>query len=157
MGKKWFFFNPEDHLIYFEPQTLKNALESAGYEVIQIRSVIRYMSLGEIILSFRPYAKRTCDLILKALKIISLDRWVFRFHLGEMEAFARKPESKDKAQGLSEGTAKTMDVLCCPKCVGELEMMFPQVFCKNCTAVYNIEHGVINFSKYSKKPVGDSI
>lgn len=151
MGKKWFYFKPEEHLIYFDPKTLRAAIEKAGFDVLTIRPCIKSMSLGELIMRFRPYAKRTGDLLLKVTKTLRVDRWIVNFGLGELEVFA-KCRKAGQDQLISE-KATTLEVLCCPKCEGDLKIKFPQVICDQCLASYEIESGVINFSKYAKSKI----
>lgn len=49
MGKNWHFYAPPQHLYFFSQKTLTTLLKQAGYEVIKIEKVGKYVSLRYIL------------------------------------------------------------------------------------------------------------
>lgn len=148
LKRRWFHFKPEEHLVYFDPKTLNRVLSKAGFEILDVRPLTKYMTVGELLIWIRPYAKRFFDFILKLVKYLRLDKYPLRMRTGEIEAFARLSTVAKAAR--SKELNSNLDVFCCPKCEGELLLQFPEVVCQKCHASYDIENGVINFSKYAK-------
>jgi 2-polyprenyl-3-methyl-5-hydroxy-6-metoxy-1,4-benzoquinol methylase len=91
MGKRWVLLLRE-HLWYFSPETIRQLLEPAGYDVVDIRANLVTFSLRNILKRIAQYSP-------EKLKFLSqqpvhsfdlLNAVVFRFPMGEMTVIAQK-------------------------------------------------------------------
>lgn len=157
LGKHWYHLKPEEHLIYFSPATIKLCLEKANFEVLEIKPMKIHMALGDILMRLRRYSKPICDLMLKFVKLMKWDRKVIKLLTGEIEVWARpKPIGVElaksrKAFPVDNEPTPILGVVCCPNCRGELYPENQHLNCLGCDSAFDIEFGVINFSKYAKQ------
>ena len=153
MRKHWYHYKPDEHLVYFSPQTITMALERTGFEVLEIRPMPVYMAIGDIFMRMRRYSKPIFDFCHKMAKLFKIDRKVIRLFTGEMEVWARpKSESNTRrAFPLDIEPTPILGVVHCPNCEGELYPESSELICLSCDSSFDIEFGVINFSKYGKR------
>ena len=160
MGRHWYHFKPEEHLIYFSPETIKTALEKSGYEVLQMRPMITYMKVKDIWLRLMRYSKTLAGFGLKLSKWLNLENKMVRLSVGEMEVWARPQRPATKAhlkipRPVDIESSSLLSVTCCPHCRSDLfKDEFSQnneILCTNCDSSYEIVAGVIDFSRYGKR------
>lgn len=153
MGKKWYHFKPEEHLLYFTPATLTAVLEKAGFEVIKIQSMPMYMKVRDIFMRLRRYSERGANLCLKICKWLGFSDLTLKICAGEMEAWAR-PKVQNRGRKVfpvDPPDTPVGHVVCCPHCRADLVAVDGEILCTDCDSSYGIEAGVIDFSRYGKK------
>jgi 2-polyprenyl-3-methyl-5-hydroxy-6-metoxy-1,4-benzoquinol methylase len=159
MGKSWYHFKPEEHLLYFTPKTLTAALDKAGFEVVRITPMPMFMRVKDIFARLRRYSERGANLCLKICQFLGVADLTLKIYAGEMEAWARPkaegshPAEKrlPKARPVSPHETPVSEVVCCPNCRGDLAAGDGEILCTDCDSSYGIEAGVIDFSRYGKK------
>jgi predicted TPR repeat methyltransferase len=55
MGRRWYFYIPEEHLYYFSPRSLCRLVERCGFEVVSCRSSGKPMTFDYALAQFREY------------------------------------------------------------------------------------------------------
>lgn len=153
--KHWYHFRPDEHLLYFKPDNIKLTLECAGFEVSRVEPAVSYMSVTDILMRLRYYSKFWSDLGLKLARFLKFDQKIFKVGTGEMEVWARpkagKPRLPQPYPAFLEPTP-LLEVVSCPNCDNDDLKLGPmELVCKSCNSVYEIESGVVNFSRYSKR------
>lgn len=154
MGKSWYHFKPEEHLIYFSPATLTAALEKSGFEVIKIKPMPMYMRVKDILSRLRRYSERGANFCLKICQFLGIADKTIKIYAGEMEAWARPKATEKRTHKVFPANIESMpmsELLCCPHCRSELEGEGGEILCTNCDSSYEIVAGVIDFSRYGKK------
>jgi len=98
MGRRWFFYIPEEHLHYFGPSSIRRLLSRAGFATERIGSFSKPLSyrysLAQLA-EYNPSLHRTLRSISRALPRRLLD-WVLPLPIGEMLVIARR-ESAPRA------------------------------------------------------------
>lgn len=154
LGKHWYHFKPDEHLLYFTPKTLTIALEKAGFEVMQIKPMATYMKVKDIFTRLRRYWVGGANAALKISQWLGLSERIIKIYIGELEAWARpKVANRQEATIADEAPKNTppLAILCCPGCQSELRREDSEILCTNCHSSYGIEAGVIDFSRYGKR------
>lgn len=158
MGKNWYHFKPEEHLLYFKPSTLKMALEKAGFEVLQVRPMPMFMKVKDIFARLRRYSEGVANFCIRACQLLGVADWEVKLYAGEMEAWARPKAEKRgrKVFPVDPPDTPVEEVVCCPNCRGDLSkserrVEEGEILCTQCDSSYGIEAGVIDFSRYGKK------
>jgi 2-polyprenyl-3-methyl-5-hydroxy-6-metoxy-1,4-benzoquinol methylase len=92
MRKHWFYFWPDEHLFYFDPETIARLLEEEGFEVQKLTRAYKPLSL--------EYAAKNLEVFNQTLGRVAsatvgllprrLRERPFRFYLGEMLVLARR-------------------------------------------------------------------
>ncbi len=55
MGRRWYFYIPEEHLHYFNPSTLRKLAERCGFESRRCGVAYKYLTYSYSLLQFREY------------------------------------------------------------------------------------------------------
>jgi SAM-dependent methyltransferase len=151
MGKSWYHFKPNEHLLYFSPETLRLYLENCGFDVIKIKPVPIIMRVHDVFLRLERYWKWGASTARKIFQFIGLGDIRLRLYVGQMQAWAR-PSFKDDEVHVKEPVQDILDIVCCPKCRSAIQL-FEEVeaICTQCEQSFEVRDGVINFSKYAKR------
>jgi 2-polyprenyl-3-methyl-5-hydroxy-6-metoxy-1,4-benzoquinol methylase len=86
MGKYWYFYIPEEHLLYFDKSTLRILLEKHGFQIVDQKNFSKPLTLEYGLSQFEVYN----PLIYKILSIItsifpkSINTLPIPFYIGEM-------------------------------------------------------------------------
>jgi SAM-dependent methyltransferase len=92
LGARWRQFIP-DHIFFFTPQTITRLCESAGFEVRELRSVGKAMSLRLFINRLGRYQRQSAKLLEAVSDRLNLSDFTIRLKLGDvMRLYARKTE-----------------------------------------------------------------
>ncbi len=153
LGKHWYHFKPDEHLIYFTPKTIANALDRAGFEVLEIKPMAAFMKVKDILTRLRRYWVGGANAALKVSQWIGIEEKIIKIYVGELEAWARPKADVRKHTPLPVNTKDTppLAILCCPSCQNEVVYDNNEILCTNCHSSYGIEAGVIDFSRYGKR------
>lgn len=92
MGKNWYFYIPEEHLHYFNPQTIGQLLQHAGFDVLAINRTYKPLTLNYSLIQFEEYNPLIFNILNTVSKIIpgKLKDISIPLYIGEMIAIARK-------------------------------------------------------------------
>lgn len=137
MGKSWYHYKAQEHLLYFSPKTLRDVLVRSGFEVIEVRSAPSHMTVYDVLVRLKVYSEFLTNLALGFLGFFGLQNKVVKIHIGEMQAWARPTQS-----AAASSSSPSKSVLCCPDCKGELQSSAKELTCQSCDAIYAIEKGV---------------
>jgi SAM-dependent methyltransferase len=92
LGARWRQFIP-DHIFFFTPRTLTRLCESGGFEVRELRSVGKAMSLRLFINRLSRYHRPSANLLEAASDRLNLSDFTIRLKLGDvMRLYARRVE-----------------------------------------------------------------
>jgi len=92
LGARWRQFIP-DHIFFFTPQTITRLCESGGFEVRELRSVGKAMSLRLFINRLGRYHRQSAKLLEAVSDRLNLSDLTIRLKLGDvMRLYARKIE-----------------------------------------------------------------
>lgn len=92
LGARWRQFIP-DHIFFFTPRTITRLCESGGFEVRELRSVGKAMSLRLFINRLGRYQRRPAKLIEAVSDRLNLSDLTIRLKLGDvMRLYARRIE-----------------------------------------------------------------
>lgn len=146
MGSKWYHYKPGEHLLYFSPRTLRTCLEKAGFEVLKIRPLPMYMKVRDILRRLSRYwnwgafaARRICD-------SLGIGGMTVKLYAGEIEVWARKPLLSEDTRSKTSH-ARLEDVIHCPDCLGDLELLETRIHCKVCRHSFPVSSGVPDLTK----------
>jgi 2-polyprenyl-3-methyl-5-hydroxy-6-metoxy-1,4-benzoquinol methylase len=161
LGKFWFHLRPNEHLIYFTPETLTTMLQRAGFEVVKIKSVNRVMRVHDILLRLERYSKNASSFLRSLAKRLGVADLQFKVYAGEMQAWARPaivPMQIAKVTPIHKKTEQStpvqdiLDIVCCSSCKSELQFFEDkEAICTQCELSFEVARGIINFSKYAKR------
>ena len=150
MGKHWYHIKPDEHLIYFTPETLRAVLERAGFEVIKIKPAPTYMRLNDILLRLERYSKPLTRFSRQLAKLFGLADLRLKIYVGEMQAWAKPAGVREVTH--TEPVKDILDIVCCSNCRSELQLFEEkEAICTQCELSFEVIQGVINFSKYAKR------
>lgn len=101
MGKSWWFYIPEEHLTYFQPDSIGRLYRRAGLEPVHSGRATKPLTLSYGLTQFKEYN----PLIYRTLKTASyvlpqraMDA-ILPFYIGEMMSVARRPIDEAGAPG----------------------------------------------------------
>jgi len=92
MGRRWYFYIPEEHLHYFSPKTLARLLHRAGFSVLRSRPTYKPLTFDYSLVQFReynPWIYRPLNLVAKVIPK-SLRNVAMPLYIGETLVIARK-------------------------------------------------------------------
>jgi len=95
MGKRWYFYIPEEHLHYFNRKNLVGLLKKQGFDVISVGATYKPMTYDYALVQFAEFN----PLIYKGLKALSyllpakLRERPMPLPIGELRVIARKPKT----------------------------------------------------------------
>lgn len=90
MGKKWVHLKPDEHLFYFDPETITRLLNKAGFEVLSARACSKATNLNYICGVAGKLLPGLPGLVNRLLGSSSLGLKPFPFWGGGMQVVARK-------------------------------------------------------------------
>lgn len=150
MGRHWYHLKPDEHLLYFTPQTLRSCLERSGFEVLKIKPVCTYMRIDDIFMRLERYSKRGAKFVRAVARGLGLSDWRLKIYVGEMQAWARPAKVREVTK--TQPVKDLLDIVCCSNCRSEIQLFEEsEAICTQCELSYEVVEGVINFSKYAKR------
>lgn len=90
MGRRWYFYIPEEHLFYFTRQNIQALLEATGFEVVTTKRALKHVSFDYGLTQFEEFNPAIYR-ILHAVRTVlpaGVREWQFRALLGEMLVIA---------------------------------------------------------------------
>lgn len=96
MGPLWYHYKPTEHIWYFSPRTLCEALTQAGFEVVHIGPLPTYMTVQDILIRLHFYCRWGADALLRCCRWLGVHHQVVRVNIGEMEAWAKIGHYSDR-------------------------------------------------------------
>ncbi|MCX7982400.1 MAG: class I SAM-dependent methyltransferase [Syntrophales bacterium] len=96
MGRRWPHFNPKEHLIYFNPETMKKALENNDFELLKLGPSPKWMNLNYLNSQFTVYRHPLFTPIINFLVRIApqpLREIDVPLLMGDLLAIARKKDT----------------------------------------------------------------
>lgn len=91
LGPLWYHYKPGEHIMYFSQESLRKALEAAGFVDIETRRTYHVLSIEYIFNRLKYYSPPIFGSLLKLAKKLSLENVSFKSYTGEIEAWANKP------------------------------------------------------------------
>ncbi len=86
----WYHYKPGEHIMYFTQDSLKLALERAGFKNIETRITYHVLSVDYVFSRLRYYSPFIFDNLQKIATKINIKDWAFKAYTGEIEAWGRK-------------------------------------------------------------------
>lgn len=90
LGPLWYHYKPEEHIMYFSQESLKKALQKAGFGNIETRRTYHILSVEYILNRLRYYSPHLFGFILKIVTKTSFKDISFKSYTGEIEAWGYK-------------------------------------------------------------------
>lgn len=90
MGKKWIHLKPDEHLFYFDPNTLSALLRRAGFHVLSVRTCSKATNLKYIVGVAGKISPRLSAVINRLLSRTPFWTRPFSFRGGGMQVIAQK-------------------------------------------------------------------
>ena len=93
MGSRWWFYIPEEHLHYFDPEIIRQLMHKVGLEPVAVGRTFKPLTYDYGLTQFIEFN----PLIYRVMKLASsfiprrLRQWIVPLYIGEMKAIARKP------------------------------------------------------------------
>ena len=93
MGARWYFYIPEEHLNYFNPETLQQLMEKAGFTVVKKAKTYKPLTFNYSLEQFKEYNPLIHRILSVAGAMLpnSLKSKPVRLYIGEMKLVATKP------------------------------------------------------------------
>ena len=91
MGKRWYFYIPEEHLYYFDPITVRQFLEHRGFDLVNCKRISKPLTIKYGLTQFAEYNPMIYK-ILNAFSLILPGKFLntpMPFYIGEMMVVAR--------------------------------------------------------------------
>jgi SAM-dependent methyltransferase len=153
LGRKWIYFSKEDSLLFLNPKNLRKLLEKSGFYVVDISAHSEFMPIGELLTRLQHYTKWLGRSLLFLAKLFGRDHSQVQSKTGKMTVLARKIGVTLKRKDYSNVRVQTpiLGVVCCPNCSNALYPQGMEIVCVECNSAFEVESGVINFSKYAKR------
>jgi SAM-dependent methyltransferase len=167
LGRHWYHLKPDEHLLYFTPETLTSLLERCGLEVVKIKPMPIYMRVNDIFLRLERYWRGGARACRSIAKVLGLGDLRLKIYTGEMQAWARPATLRSVDQPAAEPVGvkdpkalpvakeqfkDIIDIVCCANCRSDIQLFEEsEAICTQCELSYEVVSGVINFSKYAKR------
>lgn len=90
LGQWWYHYKPQEHLVYFNQKTLRQALIKAGFNNIKISKTAHIMSIEYIIKRLKYYSPSLFKLLTKLTTTSFIKDIPLKVYAGEIEAWAQK-------------------------------------------------------------------
>lgn len=90
LGSFWYHYKPGEHVLYFSPKSINNALKKTGFVNIKIKGTYHIMSLGYILNRLRYYFPVFSLFLLNLIKKTPFHDLTLKLYTGELEAWAQK-------------------------------------------------------------------
>lgn len=92
MGKRWYFYIPEEHLQYFNPSTLGRLLSGTGFEVVQCARTLKPLTMVYSLSQFKEYNPSIYFLLKVLVKALPrrLVEYSVPLYIGEMMVIAER-------------------------------------------------------------------
>jgi SAM-dependent methyltransferase len=92
MGRRWFFYIPEEHLFHFTPDNLSRLLDATGYDVVAVKKARKHVSFDYGLTQFEEFNPLVYKILSTVRSVLPrrLREWQFPVHLGEMMVVARR-------------------------------------------------------------------
>ena len=91
LGPLWYHYKPIEHVSYFSQNTIKKALNNAGFVNISSSKTYHVLSIEYIISRLKYYLPFLFEIFLGIVKKTPLRLITFRTYTGELEAWGQKP------------------------------------------------------------------
>jgi 2-polyprenyl-3-methyl-5-hydroxy-6-metoxy-1,4-benzoquinol methylase len=91
LGSRWYHYKPGEHINYFSPSTVTQALTKAGFINIKVNSTSHIMSLEYILNRCRYYFPNLLGFLLRLIKHSKIKNIALKLYTGEIEIWAQKP------------------------------------------------------------------
>ncbi|MCB1233947.1 MAG: class I SAM-dependent methyltransferase [Verrucomicrobiae bacterium] len=94
MGRRWWFYIPEEHLHYFNPRNVTRLFENAGLEILTVGRSFKPLTFNYGLTQFIEYN----PLIYRLMKLAGVflparaREWIVPCYIGEMKVIARLPD-----------------------------------------------------------------
>jgi 2-polyprenyl-3-methyl-5-hydroxy-6-metoxy-1,4-benzoquinol methylase len=93
-GRRWIHFMPPDHMVFFSRETLGGLLSKAGFEVKEVKSSFKKMSLRLFLFHLSRFTGVVGRTLLKAAELAGMGGWTITIpQWDEMVVFAVKPDN----------------------------------------------------------------
>ena len=104
MGKRWYFYIPEEHLHYFNRSNLAGLLEKQGFEVEGLGATYKPMTYDYALVQFAEFNPLIYKLLKTASYVVpsNLRKRPIPLPIGELRIIAKKPQSVNKPQQFSK-------------------------------------------------------
>ncbi len=148
-GKMWTHIRPDEHLIYFSPETMRSALERSGFEVVKTRTASNVWRVGDMLMRIEKQMPKVTRFLRKLMQPIGLLDCRIPISTGELQVWARTTKSGSKKLF---PVKDILDVVVCPGCRSDIQLFEDkEALCTQCEMSFDVKTGVINFSRYSKR------
>jgi 2-polyprenyl-3-methyl-5-hydroxy-6-metoxy-1,4-benzoquinol methylase len=111
MGSRWYFYIPEEHLHYFDPDKIESFASRMGTEHVSTRRTFKPLTFDYSLLQFKefnPLIYRTLALLGKLVPA-ALRRKIIPLYIGEMMLIAKMPTSESVDQVDLETRTRSLD------------------------------------------------
>ncbi len=156
MGRHWYHLKPNEHLLYFTPETMRLMLQRGGFEVVAIKAMPTYMRIHDILLRLERYSRKGAYALMRIARWLGMSDIRLKIFIGEMQVWARPagiravPSAETKTK--TEPVQDILDIVCCSNCRSEIQLFEEsEAICTQCELSFEVTEGVINFSKYAKR------
>lgn len=93
LGRHWYHYKPGEHLVYFSPATLRVAIERTDLAWHGWARSGSYVTVSYIFNRLRYYAPQPFGFLEGIGRTLRVGPFPFQLYVGEMEAWARRPDA----------------------------------------------------------------
>lgn len=95
MRRRWYFYNPEEHLYYFTPSTIKQLLCRAGFEVIRCGSASKPLTYNYSLIQLKDHNPMVYAILNLFAKLLPnrVREMTVPLYIGEMMVIAKRRDS----------------------------------------------------------------
>lgn len=90
LGSKWYHYKPGEHLFYFSPKTIREALDRASFNWIGWARSGSYVTVTYVMSRLRYYAPALFGGLESVGRTVRLGPFPFKLYVGEMEVWAKR-------------------------------------------------------------------
>lgn len=100
MGKTWWFYIPEEHLHYFNPETLRRLATNVGLETLHTGKAFKPLTFDYGLTQFKEFNPLIYRVLSTVARVIpkGMRNAVLPFYIGEMMVVLRKPSTRVEGQ-----------------------------------------------------------